>query len=326
MRARTYVIDRDRLADLDLRKALLHPYVLFYGLPLLAGTLLLTAVWFQPWMPMTDLLRAPLSAAEPDRGCCQLYDGAVFNLRVLTWTAATTVCLFAGLQLFCLMGWKPETRFMLISGGLTGLIAIHDLFVPHDQVSALLQSYLPDDVTVAPVHVFWALCVAALAYLASFRRHILKHDTAICVAALAMLVTGVGTGLLQPGATPGRLFVEDGVKLLAVTLWTAFYVRTGLTLCYRAPRFVRLGVVAEVNTEVQAPVVSLQPAIEEQPAVSERKGDLGRPSTTRRPRSADPVRSPRPVRALVRRIRASRSPSATAAPYTALRRAARPRT
>lgn len=232
MNACAHVIEQAGQPSFRMRVGRLGPLVGFYAIPLLAGVLLLAGVWFQPWVPVADLLRDPLSVAELSNDCCGLYYGAVSNLGVLIWAGGAAVCLFAGLVLHGLSRWSTETAFMLYAGFLTGLLAVDDLFLLHDFV-------LPH-FGVPQLGIYAAYGALAAIYLVCFRREILARDAAVFLAAGALLATSVGIDQVIHSEAPIRIFVEDGAKLLGIILWTAFHVRTALTLCCGTARFARL--------------------------------------------------------------------------------------
>ncbi|MGI9383571.1 MAG: hypothetical protein ACR2PO_10485 [Methyloligellaceae bacterium] len=226
MSTSTQFMEQDGAPEFDLRVGQVQAHVWFYGLPFLAGALLLAVAWFQPWVPVADLLRDPLSVAELSQDCCGLYFGALSNLGVIIWAGAAAACLFAGLLLYSMTGWSPATMFMVYGGLLTGLLTVDDLFLLHDFV--LPHFGIPQ------ILVYAVYGAVALGYMLMFARLILEHDAVVFLAAGSLLAISVGIDQVIHNDAPIRIFIEDGAKLLGIILWTGFHVRTALTLCGQA--------------------------------------------------------------------------------------------
>ena len=213
---------------IDLGIGQLQAHAWFYGLPSLLGALLLAAAWGQPWVPVADLLRDPLSVAEMSQDCCGLYYGALSNLGVLIWAGAAAACLFAGLLLAVVSGWSPAAVFLIYGGLLTGLLTVDDLFLLHD--------YVLPHFNVPQLLVYAVYAALALGYVALFARQILEHGALAFLTAGSLLAISVGIDQVIHSDAPIRIFIEDGAKLMGIIVWTGFHVRTALTICVRALR------------------------------------------------------------------------------------------
>ena len=213
---------------IDLGIGRLQAHAWFYGLPTLVGALLLAAAWFQPWVPVADLLRDPLSVAEMSQDCCGLYYGALSNLGVLIWMGAAAACLFAALLVLVTGGWSPAAAFLIYGGLLTGLLTVDDLFLLHD--------YILPHFGVPQLLVYAAYGAVALGYLLLFARQILQHGAVAFLFAGSLLAASVGIDQVIHSDAPIRIFAEDGAKLMGIIVWTGFHVRAALTICVQALR------------------------------------------------------------------------------------------
>jgi hypothetical protein len=164
----------------------------------------------------TEILEAPF------------YSGLLSNIGVLVWWSGSTISLFGGAVALRTARGGEWGRFLLCSGLLTGWLALDDLFTLHEIVIPAYL-YIPDIWPLsAPQKLTIALYGAVvLLYLIRFRRAILKTDYLLLIPALgffglSVFFDGVGDWI----AVPGHHYFEDGAKLMGITGWTVYHIRT----------------------------------------------------------------------------------------------------
>ena len=193
-----------------------------YSLTFGPGILLLAAVWFQTRVPVPVLMKDPLAVVQLTKTCCHFYYGLVSNLGIMVWTAGAAVCLFASLLLFSTARPKAEVLFFVAAAGFTGLLALDDLFMLHEDV--LPQLGIPEAITYA------LYAGAAAAYFFFSWRTILALRPMLMASALALLGTSVAIDVLVHSESAVRVFAEDGAKLLGILAWTSFHVTAALEI------------------------------------------------------------------------------------------------
>jgi hypothetical protein len=193
-----------------------------------------------------DRAPAPLLLRDPSNITRQpFYLGLLSNAGVLLWCAAAVTCLFAA----TLTADRRLRWFLVASGLLTALLGLDDLFVLHE--------------TVFPVHlgvherlVVGVYGIAALAYLIAFYRIILQTDFLLLAVAGFFFAWSLSLDFRFWFRTPFDEVLDDGLKLIGIANWCAYYIRTSHQIVTgRGPATVPAG----------APVVS-EPALETVPA------------------------------------------------------------
>lgn len=160
------------------------------------------------------MLDPAVVAGYPDRV------GSVSNLGVLAWTTAAVAGLLAG----SVPPRSGTSRLLVGLGGVSAVLALDDLFRGHEQTGALLGGEA-ENLALA------ALGLLAVAVLRRHRQVVLGHTPVVVLAAASVLfaVSLLTDAVLdRPGiGLSGRLFVEEGAKLMGILLWTSYVVLVG---------------------------------------------------------------------------------------------------
>ncbi|GMG88470.1 hypothetical protein [Biformimicrobium ophioploci] len=152
------------------------------------------------------------------------FSGVYSNLGVLVWCAAAAVCVFAGWN--CLKhGLRKSGRFLLVSGGITALLTLDDLFMLHEYVFPKMLG-VPQEV------VFFVYLAMFAGYLAFFCREIL--DTEFTILAVSFCLLGVSATIdnLIHSQTDLINLIEDWFKFAGLLIWAIYFVRTSNALLY----------------------------------------------------------------------------------------------
>lgn len=152
--------------------------------------------------------------------------GVQSNLGALLWCASAAVSLFAGAVLRH-AGVRRESSFFLATGAFLGWLLIDDFFLFHDD---LAQRYFG----IPELAVLCLYIVAAIVYVAAFYRIVLASEWPLLLASLVCLGLGMVDDIMWdiPSLREFRwsIFWEDAFKLLGITGWGGYMVRT----CYGA--------------------------------------------------------------------------------------------
>lgn len=151
-----------------------------------------------------------------------LYVSCISNLGLLYWCAASAISAFSALlvQNTERMGTR---HFFIASALLSFILLLDDMFMFHE---ALFPLYLG----IAEKTVFiWYILMTGL-YLILFRRiivasgHALILGTALTLFTLSALIDQILEKELGTLVGHWLFMIEDGFKLLGLSLWLAFYV------------------------------------------------------------------------------------------------------
>jgi hypothetical protein len=174
-------------------------------------------------IPMDVITRDPLATA----GAHPL-TGLQSTIGVAIMWLAASVCFFTYGVLRATGRGSSMATFVLWSGLLTALIAIDDQLQFHDD---LIGQY----VDIRERYLMIGAVALVLAYLFIFRRQILRTEWMLLGVAALMLAASIGLDYVsgvEYAAAGGwvdtasiTIFLEDGVKLLGITAWAAYFIR-----------------------------------------------------------------------------------------------------
>jgi len=148
--------------------------------------------------------------------------GILSTLSILLWCVAASITLFAAFILRH-YGQSKSYRFLLTSSLLTTYMMFDDALLFHE---ALAPQYLGIDEKI----VLLTLGLAALTYLVTFRKTILKTNYIVLGFAYGFLALSVLTdGILDPwfwSLGHWEYLIEDGFKWLGIASWCSYYAHT----------------------------------------------------------------------------------------------------
>ena len=157
--------------------------------------------------------------------------GVQSHLGVLVWWAAAAVCFFGAAVLRSERHDRSGAGFLLWSGSITAVLALDDLFQFHEDLAV---RYLRlDDKAVVLVY-----GLAVVTYLVRYRRTILRSDYSLLAIGLVLFAGSnvVDVFLSDRWTSDGRIFLEDGLKLLGVAGWSSYLIRTTFHLLAASTR------------------------------------------------------------------------------------------
>jgi hypothetical protein len=184
-----------------------------------APVLLILAVtlWarFQADVPISFFSRDPTATLDGHP-----LTGIQSTLGVLVWCAAAGICFFTSVVLRRVQADKRFCSFLLWSGAISSVMALDDMFLVHED---LAKRYLLLGENV----VFLAYAFLLVWYVIKFRRYILDSEYLLLLLAFALFGSSIGIDFFQSQwSLPGRIFVEGALKLLGITTWSSYLIRT----------------------------------------------------------------------------------------------------
>ncbi|MFN3492057.1 MAG: hypothetical protein ACK40V_07545 [Anaerolineales bacterium] len=147
------------------------------------------------------------------------YIGLLSNWGALLWMSAAAICLFASLVMKNHQATFRTYRFLFVSGVLSFLLAIDDIFLLHDEVLPRLLNM--------PEFFFYLLYIIIFgSYLIYFWRDISTYDYLLFIIAFALLL--VSRGFFLPRVLRDYMTTNDMLKYFGVVFWLAFFYRASM--------------------------------------------------------------------------------------------------
>lgn len=201
----------------------------------MSAVLLSTVLFLHHWksIPIRSLTGDPVSiSGDP------VYVGFLSQVGIFLWAAAAAICFFSAKVLPQRSDCFRIKRFLVISGALTLLLGLDDVFLLHEHVFPVFG--IPEKV----VFIFYAGCL--IAYLIRQYLIILKTQWILLGMALTCFGTSIALDLWQPAGIDPYL-LEDGTKLVGIGSWLVYFYQTAAT--------------AIAQSTVQQPLVPERPMI-----------------------------------------------------------------
>lgn len=150
----------------------------------------------------------------------QPYIGMLSNWGVLLWVITGTVCVFSAVLLKQFNAPSASYRFIAVSGALSLLLGIDDLYMFHERL-------LPRMFHIPEFFYYVLYLLTFLTYLAYFARQILKYDYLLFAAALFLF--GLSRDyFIQIPYFGDFVTTEDMLKYFGIVFWLIFFFRTSL--------------------------------------------------------------------------------------------------
>jgi hypothetical protein len=177
----------------------------------LVGVVLLLHWW--KGIPFGTMTRDPLAVVGG-----AFYTGFLSQVGLFFWSAAAAVCLFCATALSRRPDKLALKRFLVVSGLLTLVLALDDVFLLH-------EAFFPS-IGVPEKLVFSCYAGFVLCYLIAFHSIILQTEFVLLFMALAFF--GVSIILdLSNFSWLDPFLLEDGAKLVGIVSWFSYFFRVG---------------------------------------------------------------------------------------------------
>ncbi len=152
------------------------------------------------------------------------YTGFLSQIGIFFWSASVAVCMFGAK----VISRHPDNlnfkRFLNVSGMLTLVLGLDDVFLLHEEVFPLFG--VPQLVVLVSYAGF------VLFYLFRFYSLILKTEFVLLGMALFFFAVSIIVDVFEPQFF-GRLLVEDSAKLVGIVSWLSYFFRVGILAVYQ---------------------------------------------------------------------------------------------
>ena len=148
------------------------------------------------------------------------FTGFVSQFGLMLWSASLTVCLFALGILHRQQGdFSGSKRFLVHGTVLTGILALDDIFLFHEEVAPV---YLHVDELI----VFGVYLTVGVGFVLFNWREILSSEYALLLVALALFATSIALDAISRVVIlPLELFLEDACKFAGIATWLLYFTR-----------------------------------------------------------------------------------------------------
>jgi hypothetical protein len=193
---------------------------------LLIPLALLVAVGIQDKVPVHELMRDTNALArEAGTGTAiHAYTGAVSNLGILLWCAAASITVFTSAILRALNRSPRLVVFLFCAFLLTLVLTLDDCFQIHEVVSYTIG--VPDTL----ILVVYALL--GIVFMLSFWPEIMNTDYVLLLVSIGMFAISFAVDTVDPKDAvnavigPRYHLFEDGPKLIGISTWLGYFIRT----------------------------------------------------------------------------------------------------
>jgi hypothetical protein len=144
----------------------------------------------------------------------------ISNVGIVLWVAAATILLFTATVLEHRAAGRDLIRFVMAAGGISILLGFDDLFLFHENLA-------PRYLRVSELVVFLLYVVLVLTWLLYFRRLILRTHYPLLALSLGFFGASMAVDVMPVAwllRWPSLILIEDGLKLLGIVTWLAYFV------------------------------------------------------------------------------------------------------
>jgi len=148
------------------------------------------------------------------------YIGMLSNWSVILWVVAATICLFSAVLLKQQKASNSTFLFIAVSGGLSLLLGIDDLYLLHDQL-------FPKLFDIQEKYFYYLYLFTFLVYMIYFVRQIIKSEYLLLGIALLFFLMSRRAFITLPFLDQ-YMTTGDMLKYFGIVFWLAFFYRTAL--------------------------------------------------------------------------------------------------
>jgi hypothetical protein len=153
------------------------------------------------------------------------YVGFISSIGIIMW------CITAGILFFSAILASRQKKpgevvgFLYYAGFFTSFMLIDDVFLFHDMI-------FPDYFKINENFFYFGYGIILLIFIFKYWKFILKTDYVLLLLAFGLFVSSAGVDQFTEHIfdLPGEYIYEDGFKLLGISCWVSYFVRTAYSL------------------------------------------------------------------------------------------------
>jgi hypothetical protein len=147
------------------------------------------------------------------------YVGMLSSLGIFIWCASVTLCWFSWYFLRMRNPNSGRKNFFFVSGLITAIIAIDDLFQFHEVI-------VPDYIGIHEVSFYIAYTFILIVFNIKYVNTLMNKYFSILITSYFFLAISIVFDVFFEEIVPFGTYIEDGLKFMGIALWSAYFFKT----------------------------------------------------------------------------------------------------
>lgn len=149
------------------------------------------------------------------------YVGMLSSLGIFIWCGAITLCWFAWYFIKVKNPNSGRKNFFLISGIITSIIAVDDLFQFHEVI-------IPDYLGLPEITFYITYLFTLFIFNIKYINMLMNRHFSLLIVSYFFLAISIVFDMLFEDIVPFGTYVEDGLKFMGIAFWSAYFFKTVL--------------------------------------------------------------------------------------------------
>jgi hypothetical protein len=149
------------------------------------------------------------------------YVGMLSSLGIFIWCGSVTLCWFAWYFIKIRNPNSGRKNFFLVSGFITSIIAIDDLFQFHEII-------IPDYFGIPEVTFYVTYILTLIFFNIKYINTLMNRHFSLMIISYFLLAFSIIFDMVFEDVVPFGTFIEDGLKFMGIAFWSAFFFKTVL--------------------------------------------------------------------------------------------------
>lgn len=149
------------------------------------------------------------------------YVGMLSSLGIFIWCGSVTLCWFAWYFIKMRNPDSGRKNFFLVSGFITSIIAVDDLFQFHEII-------IPDYLGIPEISFYIAYILILIYFNIKYINTLMNRYFSWLVVSYLLLAFSIFFDMALEDVVPFGTYIEDGLKLMGIAFWSTFFFKTVL--------------------------------------------------------------------------------------------------
>jgi len=147
------------------------------------------------------------------------YVGMLSSLGIFIWCASVTLCWFAWYFLRTQNKDSGRKNFFLVSGLITTIIAVDDLFQFHEII-------VPDYFGIPEISFYIVYTLTLIVFNVKYINILMNRYFSILILGYSFLAVSILFDMFIEDHVPFGTYIEDGLKFVGISLWSFYFFKT----------------------------------------------------------------------------------------------------
>lgn len=149
------------------------------------------------------------------------YVGMLSSLGIFMWYVALVLCWFAWYFIRMNNPNSGRKNFFLVSGFITSIIAVDDLFQFHETI-------LPDYLGLPEISFYIVYFIALFIFNIKYINALMNPHFSLLMNSYFFLAASIIFDVFFERTVPFGTYIEDGLKFIGIAFWSTFFFKTVL--------------------------------------------------------------------------------------------------